>query len=120
MDISVMLSDEEILRIMGERLKKMRINAAMMQEDITDKADVSRRTLYHLETPQDVSFSTVIRVLRVLNKVSSLNIVFPEQQFQLEDLFRLKKERSRVTKKKKEMENPIHPVNAASIGRKCA
>lgn len=53
-----------------------------------------------MESGKDVSFSTVIRVLRALNKVSSLNIVFSELQIQLEDLFRLKKERKRVTKKK--------------------
>lgn len=106
MDISVMTSDEEILRIIGERLKKMRINAAMSQNDIVEKTGISRRTLYNIETGKDVSFSNVIKVLRALNKISSLNIVFPEQRDQPEDLFRLKKARERVTKKKKEMDEP--------------
>ena len=48
MDISVMLSDEEILRIMGERLKKMRINAAMMQEDIAEKSRYQQKDTIQL------------------------------------------------------------------------
>ena len=52
-----------------------------------------------MESGKDVSFSTIIRVLRALNKVSSLNIVFSELQIQLEDLFRLKKERKPANKK---------------------
>jgi len=68
----------EALTEIGSRLKAYRIDSSFTQEELADKAGVSRRSLQNMENGNDVKFSTVIKVLIALKLDSNLNMLVPD------------------------------------------
>ena len=65
-----------------------------------ERTNLSLRTISNLETGKDVSFSTVIEVLRVLGQLQSLELLIPEQTIHTSQIVDLGKPRERARTKK--------------------
>ena len=70
-------TDDEILGELGNRLRRYRLQVNITQADLARQAGVSLRTLGNIETGRDVQLGTVIRILRALGRLDSLNTFLP-------------------------------------------
>ncbi len=72
------LTDDEILTEIGTRLRRYRLEGNTTQAELARRAGISLRTLGNMETGRDVQLGTVIRVLRALGRLDSLDAFLPE------------------------------------------
>ena len=58
------LSDPEIQSLIGERFRQLRINRGFTQQELTERAGVSRGAIQRLETGHGVDLSTFVALAR--------------------------------------------------------
>ena len=71
--IDYFMSNDALLKYLGQQMRQMRINARYTQEELAQKAGISRATLDHLEGGKGTKLETMISVLRALQKLEILN-----------------------------------------------
>lgn len=72
------MSDEAILKELGQRLAKVRINANLTQDELAEAIGVDRGRISRLESTGAGKLSTVVAVLRHLDELERLNQWLPE------------------------------------------
>lgn len=77
MKIDVSLTDDAVLRELGRRLSRWRLESNLSQEQFGELAGVGRRTIQRLEAGEQVQMSSFIRALRVLGLLDSLELLVP-------------------------------------------
>jgi transcriptional regulator with XRE-family HTH domain len=78
MDISKLLTDDAVLAEIGKRIARYRIDSQITQADLAKQAGVSKRTVERVEAGATAQFSTIIRILRVLDLMKGLENLVPE------------------------------------------
>lgn len=104
MKITHYSSTDEVLKEIGSRIKAIRIAIPLTQKEIADLTNLSQRTISSLENGNDVSFSTLIEVLRALGQLQSMELAVPEQGIRPSQIAEIGKPRVRASKKKKKSE----------------
>lgn len=88
-----------IAEVLGERLKRARLNKNLTQNEVAQLAWVSRRTVLNAEKGE-VRLADLIAILQVLNLVDQLNFFLPEAPFSPIQLLKLRgKTRQRASGK---------------------
>jgi transcriptional regulator with XRE-family HTH domain len=72
------LSSTAAIEEIASRLKAYRIDYPLSQQDLADKAGISRRSITNLENGEDVQLSTIIKVLMALGLDSNLDQLTPD------------------------------------------
>jgi transcriptional regulator with XRE-family HTH domain len=72
------LSSLNAIAEIGARLKAYRIDYPLTQQELADKAGVSRRSITNMETGEDVNLGTLIKVLMALGLDSNLDMLVPD------------------------------------------
>ncbi|VAX05080.1 hypothetical protein MNBD_ALPHA03-118 [hydrothermal vent metagenome] len=72
------LSDEALLRQLGERLLQHRLNRNITQRALAKEAGVSVRTINRVERGHSTQLSNFIRLLRHLGLLDNMNALVPE------------------------------------------
>ena len=72
----------------------------LTQHDLAKPTNLSQRMISSLENGNDVSFSTIIEVLRALGRLQSLESMIPEQVIRSSQNAKLGKPRERSRPKK--------------------
>ena len=72
------LSSSAALSEIGARLKAYRIDYPLTQNELADKAGISRRSITNMENGEDVQFSTLIKVLIARELDSNLDMLVPD------------------------------------------
>jgi transcriptional regulator with XRE-family HTH domain len=96
------LSDERLLKMVGEFIKFHRVERNIDQSVLATNAGISRSTLSLMENGNPVMFPSIIRVLRVLdllyifNTFKVENVVSPMAMLKLQQ-----KQRKRASRKAK-------------------
>ncbi len=72
------LSDEALLRQLGERLLQYRLNRNMTQEALAKEAGVSVRTINRVEKGHSTQLSNFFRLLRSLGLLDNIDALIPE------------------------------------------
>jgi transcriptional regulator with XRE-family HTH domain len=90
MSISNLLTDEAVLAEVGHRIARKRIDQQITQAEMADQAGVSKRTVERIETGASVQFTTIVRILRVLDLLPGLDLLFPESPASPMDLLKRK------------------------------
>jgi transcriptional regulator with XRE-family HTH domain len=67
----------EILGMLGERVRRIRLQANISQADLAARAHVSDRAVRMLEKGRGSSLITLVRVLKALDALSSLDALVP-------------------------------------------
>lgn len=78
MNISKLMTDEAILAEIGNRIARYRIDQQVTQAALAEQAGVSKRTVERVEAGASVQFSTIIRILRVLDVLQGLDRMISE------------------------------------------
>lgn len=70
--------DDLVLRELGERLARTRLERNMSQASLAKEAGVSKRTIERVEAGEAVKSNSLIRVLRGLGQLEVLDRLVPE------------------------------------------
>ena len=73
-----LFTDTEYLEFLGNRIKDLRLNKNITQQELADFCGVSRRTIVLLENGKGVHLLTFIRVLRKFDLDNALLDLIPE------------------------------------------
>jgi len=73
-----MMTDEEILRDLAERIEKLRLVRQMKETDLEKASGVSRKTLYNFRRGTGISMKNFIRILKAVGEADRLALMFPE------------------------------------------
>jgi transcriptional regulator with XRE-family HTH domain len=100
------MSDKALTDYIGAFVRHHRMEQNKTQEELSAAAGISRSTLSLLERGETVTVTTLLQVLRVLDKLSILNAFEVKETFSPLLLAKLQKEkRQRVRGKSKQDEN---------------
>ncbi len=72
------LSDDAVLKEIGKRITRHRLNQDKTQAALAQEAGVSNRTMMRAEHGHSVQASSLIRILRALQLVENLDTLVPE------------------------------------------
>ena len=101
------MSDKAILKELGSRISRQRLNKNMKQEALAVEAGVSRSAVQRAENGISIQLFKLLRILRVLNLIENLESFAPEpiaspiQQLKMRGKLR---QRARNLKKKSNKE----------------
>lgn len=71
-------TDEAVLRELGERLARIRLERNWTQIELADAAGVSKRTVERLEGGKSTQLSSLIRLCRALQLLDRFDAIIPE------------------------------------------
>ena len=92
------ISDKAILSELGNRLQRERLNRNMTQSELAVKSGISARSLQYLETGRPCTLASLIKILRAMESLASLDAFFPEPGLSPVQLAKLKgRERERAS-----------------------
>lgn len=81
----------------GERLKKLRLEYNITQNDLAKKTGLSRVSISKIERGMGVNLSSLIQIMRGLRVLENIEHLIPEQEISPIEIIRLKNK----TKKKR-------------------
>ena len=93
------MSDRAILKEIGRRLKRKRLNRNLSQQKLADKAGINRTTVQAIEAGTPSGTLTLIGLLRALEALDELNSFLPDPGLSPLQLAKMKgKERRRASR----------------------
>lgn len=103
MESWMFLTEQEILKEIGARLKKIRVQHNLTQKDLGEEVGLSVSTISLIEQGKSTTVESLIRILVRLNRIKDFESVFRVgENLELKAKFekaRLKTERIRASKK---------------------
>lgn len=99
---------EEWGQIIGEQVKRLRLLKNMDQRDVAEQAGVALNAVKNLEYGKGATMKSLIRVLKVLDRVEWLNALQPEISISPMQIIRSynKAPRQRASRRRKEVKDP--------------
>ena len=82
---------EELQWILGERLRRLRLDRNLDQHTTAEKAGISEKALRNLEAGRGSTLDTLIRVLKALGYLQGIDVLVPEPSINPLDLLRQSK-----------------------------
>ena len=96
----IAMSDQNIVKTIGEFLKTQRLNQNKTQSQLAGEAGLNRWTLSQIENGEGITLNSLIQILRSLNLLSVLDNFTIEQQVSPLELARTEyKKRQRARNK---------------------
>ena len=92
----------ELQELLGERLKRLRLNRNLDQRTTAEKAGISEKALRNLESGRGSTVETLLRVLKALDYLRGLDMLAPEISVNPLDLLRQAKQPRRVRRPRKQ------------------
>lgn len=72
------MTNDEIMSLLGERIKSRRLGRNIPIDQLAERSGLNRKTILELEAGRDVRLSSLIKLLRGLNMISTLEASFPD------------------------------------------
>lgn len=73
----ILLANDEIIKILGERIKENRIERGYSQKEFAIKCGLSQHTLSNIETGKTFSIDNLLNILRFFNMLDNVNMLIP-------------------------------------------
>ena len=93
-------NNDEIRQILGEKIKRARVDHEYSQSDLALKSGVSVHSISNIENGKDFSVDNLISILRALYYIDNLDLLIPDIAPNPYDLMKGIEVRSRVSRKK--------------------
>ncbi len=71
--------DQTVLAEVGERIRDLRLNRNVSQEELSERSGVSTRTISQIESGGNTSLETLIKLMRALGVLDRLDVMFPDE-----------------------------------------
>lgn len=91
------MTNTRIERIVGERIKKLRLEYNITQQDLAKKTGLSRVSISKIERGMGVNLSSLLEIMRGLRVLENIEHLIPEPEISPIEIIRLKNK----TKKKR-------------------
>lgn len=88
MNQSVFRTPNELQHLLGERLRRLRLNRNLDQRTTAERAGISEKALRNLESGRGSTVETLLRVLKGLDYLQGLDMLAPEISINPLDLLR--------------------------------
>ncbi|MDO8188460.1 helix-turn-helix transcriptional regulator [Conexibacter sp. JD483] len=72
------LTDDAVLRQLGERVERQRLDRNLTQQVLSERAGVARTVVQRLERGDPIATTGLVRILRALDLLAALDAAFPE------------------------------------------
>jgi transcriptional regulator with XRE-family HTH domain len=69
---------EELERMLGERIRRLRLRKNLTQDETARRAGLSRRSIFSLENGRGGTLESLVRVLKALDSTDGLSAIAPE------------------------------------------
>jgi transcriptional regulator with XRE-family HTH domain len=103
MDIANLTGDDAILAEIGQRVARRRLDLGLTQADLAEQAGVAKRTVERIEAGSSAQTSSMVRILRTLELLPRLDLLFPEAEPRPMDLLKRKgKPRRRASSRRRQ------------------
>jgi transcriptional regulator with XRE-family HTH domain len=106
MDNWILLTEQEILKEMGKRLQRIRLQHNLTQKELSEDVGLSVSTISLIEQGKSTTIESLIRILVRLNRIRDFESVFSiPENLELKLKFekaKLKSERKRASRKIKQ------------------
>lgn len=96
MSALVFSAPKELQELLGERLKRLRLDRNLDQRTTAEKAGISEKALRNLEAGRGSTVETLLRVLKALDHLQGLDMLAPEVSVNPLELLRQSKPPQRV------------------------
>lgn len=117
MDTIKTMADDLLLKEIGRRLARRRLDFQLTQADLAEQAGVSKRTIERIEAGYAAQTLSLVRIMRVLDLLQGLDQFLPHPGPSPMDLLKLKgKQRRRVRKRDSDRGAPAKSDAAWSWG----
>lgn len=97
MDDIYTLSDTQLTKRIGEKLKAIRLKRNITQQSLAEASSISLSSLKKIENGEIGTFDSLLRVLRTLGMLESISALFEEEQLSPSEYYEM------VNKAKKHM-----------------
>ncbi|WP_088458596.1 helix-turn-helix domain-containing protein [Acinetobacter soli] len=92
---------EEVVTLLGERLRKQRLFLEMSQAEVASRSGVGVNTVSNLEAGRNVSIENLVRIAMVLGRLHELQELFQPQLNSVNDILRYENQSKRHRIKRK-------------------
>lgn len=97
------LTDKQIVSKIGDNIRRYRLELNMTRKELSDRTDISVTTIEKVEKGENFNINTLIRCLRMLDKIDVLNDLTSEREptpYQLQEIVEGYHPRLRASRKK--------------------
>jgi transcriptional regulator with XRE-family HTH domain len=102
MKLTAQLADAAIATELGARLARARLRRGLSQQELAGMAGLAKRTLERIEDGQPMTLTNLVRLLRALDLIGSLDALIPDLTTSpIELLKQRRKERKRAPRARK-------------------
>lgn len=81
--------DQAIVEELGNRLRRLRLNRDVSQQELAERSGLSTRTIRNIESGQNPSLESLIKVMRALGLVDRFDELLPPPVPSPMDMLRL-------------------------------
>ena len=107
-----LLPDGEIRRLVGQKIRYLRLRQDLTQASLAEQAQVSLTTLKKIETGDISYFDSLMRVLRVLGELEVFSPLIKEEEMSPNEYFKFVEANRKKQRKRASGNNTINPCIA--------
>lgn len=100
MDDIYALSDTQLSKRIGEKLKAIRLRRNITQQSLAEVSSISLSSVKKVENGEIDSFDTLLRILRTLGLLESISALFEEEQLSPSEYYEMVSKAKKQTRKR--------------------
>ena len=100
MDDIYTLSDTQLSKRIGEKLKAIRLKRNITQQSLAEAASISLSSVKKVENGEIGSFDTLLRILRTLGMLEFISQLFEEEQLSPSEYYEMVNKAKKQTRKR--------------------
>lgn len=94
------LSDAQLSKHIGEKLKTIRLKRNITQQSLAEASSISLSSVKKVENGEIGSFDTLLRILRTLGLLESISTLFEDEQLSPSEYYELINKSKKLTRKR--------------------
>lgn len=94
------LSDTQLSKRIGEKLKAIRLKRNITQQSLAEASSISLSSVKKVENGEIGSFDTLLRILRTLGMLDSISTLFEEEQLSPSEYYQMVNKAKKQTRKR--------------------
>ena len=100
MDDIYTLSDTQLSKRIGEKLKAIRLKRNITQQSLAEASSISLSSVKKVENGEFWSFDTLLRILRTLGMLESISQLFEEEHLSPSEYYEMVNKAKKQTRKR--------------------
>lgn len=100
MDDIYILSDTQLTKRIGKKLKATRLKRNITQQSLAEASSISLSSVKKVENGEIGSFDTLLRLLRTLGMLESISPLFEEEQLSPSEYYEMVNKAKKQTRKR--------------------